>query len=67
MAALGITRSPQATAADGGVAGGAAGGAVGTGGGRLKQSKSGAVGKFITPVAVTKPDRYESFQFTVLA
>ena len=53
MAALGITRSPQATAA----AGGAAGGAVGTGGGRLKQSKSGAVGKFITPVAVTIPDR----------
>ena len=62
MAALGITRSPQATAA----AGGAAGVAVGTGGGRLKQSKSGAVGKFITPVAVTIPDRNDSFQFTVL-
>ena len=61
MAALGITRSPQATAA----AGGAAGGAVGTGG-RSKQSKSMAVGKFITPVAVTIPDRNESFQFTVL-
>ena len=61
MAALGITRSPQATAA----AGGAAGGAVGTGG-RSKQSKSGAVGKFITPVAVTIPDRNDSFQFTVL-
>ena len=54
-------RSPQATAA----AGGAAGGAVGTGG-RSKQPKSGAVGKFITPVAVTIPDRNESFQFTVL-
>jgi hypothetical protein len=54
MAALGITRSPQATAA----AGGAAGGAVGTGG-RSKQSKSGAVGKFITPVSVTIPDRNE--------
>ena len=62
MAALRITRSPQATAA----AGGAAGGAVGTGG-RSKQSKSGAVGKCITPVAVTIPDRNESFQFTVLA
>ena len=59
MAALGITRSPQATAA--------AGGAVGTGGVRSKQSKSGAVGKFITPVAVTIPDRNESFQFRVLA
>jgi len=43
MAALGITRSPQATAA----AGGAAGGAVGTSE-RSKQQKSGAVGKFIT-------------------
>lgn len=62
MAALGITRSPQATAA----AGEAAGGAVGTGG-RSKQSKSGAVGKFITPVAVTIPDRNDSFQLTVLA
>ena len=61
MAALGITRSPQATAA----AGGAAGGAVGTGG-RSKQSESGAVGKFITPVAVTIPDRNDSFQLTVL-
>ena len=61
MAALGITRSPQAAAA----AGGAAGGAVGTGG-RSKQSKSGAVDKFITPVAVTIPDRNESFQFTIL-
>ena len=58
MAALGITRSPQATAA--------AGGAVGTGG-RSKQSKSGAVGKFITPVAVSIPDRNDSFQLTVLA
>ena len=57
MAALGITRSPQATAA--------AGGAVGTGG-RSKKSKSMAVGKFITPVAVTIPDRSESFQFTAL-
>ena len=57
MAALGITRSPQTAAA--------AGGAVGTGG-RSKQLKSGAVGKFITPVAVTIPDRNESFQFTVL-
>ena len=57
MAALGITRSPQATAA--------AGGAVGTGG-KSKQTKSGAVGKFITPVAVTMPDRNESFQFTIL-
>ena len=62
MAALGITRSPQATAA----AGGAAGGAVGTGG-RSKQPKSGAVGKFITPVAVTIPNRNETFQLTVLA
>ena len=61
MAALGITRSPQAAAA----AGGAAGVAVGTGG-RSKQTKSGAVGKFITPVAVTIPDRNESFQFTIL-
>ena len=61
MAALGIMRSPQATAA----AGGAAGGAVGTGG-KSKQTKSGAVGKFITPVAVTMPDRNESFQFTIL-
>jgi hypothetical protein len=61
MAALGITRSPQATAA----AGGAAGGAVGTGG-KSKQTKSGAVGKFITPIAVTMPDRNESFQFTIL-
>ena len=55
MAALGITRSPQATAAAGGT------------GGRSKQSKSGAVGKFITPVAVTIPDRNDSFQLTVLA
>ena len=61
MTALGITRSPQATAA----AGRAAGGAVGTGG-KSKQTKSGAVGKFITPVAVTMPDRNESFQFTIL-
>ena len=57
MAALGITRIPQATAA--------AGGAVGIGG-KSKQTKSGAVGKFITPVAVTIPDRNESFQFTIL-
>ena len=62
MAALGITRSPQATAA----AGGAAGGAVGTGG-KSKQTKSGAVGKFITQIAVSIPDRNESFQFTILA
>ena len=41
-----------------------AGGAVGTGG-RSKQPKSGAVGKFITRVSVTIPDRNESFQSTV--
>ena len=63
MAALGITRSPQATAAAEGAAG-AAGGAVGSSG-RSKQPKSGAVGKFITRVSVTIPDRNESFQSTV--